>query len=105
MHVADLAHGAKDFRANAKELHLKKEYWKLAGESVGQVVDVIDVALEWTQPSKLSKGLIRLFTGADVDATIDRAVDYEKRSRERLFGLLTTKAPRLQHEMLLVYSR
>jgi hypothetical protein len=104
VHVADLAHGVKDFRADAKELRLKKEYWRLAGESVGQVVDVIDVALAWTQPSKLSKGLIRLFTGADVDATIDGAVEYEKRSKEKLIDLLTTKASKLQLEMQLVYS-
>jgi hypothetical protein len=103
VHVADLAHGLKDFRSDAREIHLKREYWRLAGESVGQVVDVIDVALEWTQPSKLSKGLIRLFTGTDVDATIAKSVEAERRSKERLIRMLETKVSKLQAEMQLVY--
>jgi LysM domain len=103
VHVVDLLHGAKDFRADGKELRLKKEYWKLAGESVGQVVDVIDIALEWTQPSKLSKGLIRLFTGTDVDAEIDKSVEREEVSKEHLARMLVTKVSNLQIEMNLVY--
>jgi hypothetical protein len=104
VHVLDLGHGMKEFRGDAKEIYLKKEYWKLAGESVGQVVDVIDVALEWTQPSKLSKGLIRLFTGTDVDATIAESVEAERRSKERLINMLEMKVSKLQLEMQLVYS-
>jgi hypothetical protein len=104
VHVADLVHGAKDFPKDVKELHLKKEYWRLAGESIGQVVDVIDVALEWTQPSGLSKGLIRLFTGADVGSTIEQNVEAENRMKERLIHLLRKKIAALQHEMELVYA-
>jgi hypothetical protein len=103
VHVGDLAHGLKDFGADAKKLHLKKEYWRLAGESVAQVVDVMDVALEWTQPSKLSKGMIRLFTGTDVDATLDGQVESEQRARDRMNDLLRQKISRMRREMQLVY--
>jgi hypothetical protein len=104
VHVADLAQGVKDFRGEAKEIYLEKEYWRLAGASVGQVVDVIDLAYEWTQPSKLSRGLIRMFTGTDVDATIAESVEAERRSKERLIGMLEMKVSKLQLEMQLVYS-
>jgi hypothetical protein len=85
-------------------LKLKKEYWKLVGECVGQVVDGIDVALEWTQPAKLSKGFIKLFTGVDVDATIREEEEYERRTREQMINQLANKAATLQAEMQFVYS-
>jgi hypothetical protein len=103
VHVVDLVHGVKEYRERATELRLLKKYWRLVGESVGQVVDVIDVALEWTQPAKLSKGMIRLFTGTDVDATIDQAVEFEKRSRAQLSRQLQLKLATLHREMQLVY--
>jgi hypothetical protein len=105
VHVADLAHSLKDGGLkDLKELKLKSEYWKLVGESIGQVVDGIDVALEWTQPSKLSKGFINLFTGADVDATISQEVEYERRTKETVINQLVQKASRLTIEMRYVYS-
>ena len=105
VHVADLAHGLKDGGLkDLKELKLKKEYWKLVGESIGQIVDGIDVALEWTQPSKLSKGFIKLFTGADVDATISQEVEDERRTKEKIINQLSQKASRLLVEMKSVYS-
>jgi len=103
VHVADLVHGSKDFKNVTKELALKKKYWQMVGETVGQVVDVIDVAIEWTQPSKLSKGLIKLCTGVGVDETIEQAIKDEKRSREQLINMLTLTVSRLQREMQLVY--
>jgi hypothetical protein len=104
VHVADLAHGAKEFRGAAEELRLKKEYWKLVGESVGQVVDWIDVAYEWTQPAKLSKGLTRLWTGYDVDATIKANMESESNVRESILYNLQMKVDNLRNEMRLVYS-
>lgn len=117
VHGADLVHGSKDFLKDAKELRVKKEYWRLAGETAAQVVDVIDIALEWTQPSKLSKGMIRmfgglqmfggtggLFTGPNVDATIKENIEAQDRLRENINENLEKKLTKLRGEMHLVYA-
>jgi LysM domain len=105
VHSVDLVHGLKHGGLKElKELKLKREYWKLIGESVGQVVDGIDVALEWTQPAKLSKGFIKLFTGTDVDAIIAREVEYEKQAKVKLIHQLENKVSKLRLEMQLVYA-
>jgi hypothetical protein len=47
--------------------------------------------------------MIRLFTGTDVDATLDGQVESEQRARDRMNDLLRQKISRMRREMQLVY--
>lgn len=104
LHTADLLGDVKNVRKDGKELLKDRKYWKLAGDSLGQVVDYLDVAFEWTEPAKLSKGVIKLFTGDDVDKTIEENVKSEQRMADKMHRMLQKRISNLISEVQFVYS-